>query len=160
MTSAFVSIGAGLLTLAPVILRAARADRVGEREAGRGPGLLVAVAVAIGGVGMVVAGVFRTDPGRSGPTADAIHSRASALATVALIIAALVWSFGRARPSRRPIVGSLARDRGCDPRRAQSRPPPFGMDGREPARPVADAVGVAAVDRIHVGAGVAGATGT
>jgi hypothetical protein len=41
---------------------------------------------------MVAAGIWRTDPDRVGVTTDAIHSRASALATLVLIVAALAWS--------------------------------------------------------------------
>ena len=47
------------------------------------------------GVGMIVAGIYPTDRLRSGATADAVHSQASALATVALIASALTWSVGR-----------------------------------------------------------------
>jgi len=95
MTVAFVSIGAGLLALASPLARAGgRCSR------------LVPAAVVAAGAGMVVAGMYRTDPSRSGVTADAVHSRASAFATLALIGAALAWSVVRAR--RWDITTSLA----------------------------------------------------
>ena len=81
MTTAFVTIGAGILTLAWPVARA------GGRWARAVPALLAAA-----GTGMVVAGIFPTDRVRSGATADAVHSHASALATVVLICAALTWS--------------------------------------------------------------------
>ena len=86
MTAAFVSIGAGVLALAWPLARAG-----GRWSRAVPPSLVVA------GAGMVVSGIFRTDPGRSGALTDAVHSRASALATVALIGAALAWSLGRTR---------------------------------------------------------------
>ena len=95
MTVAFVSIGAGLLALASPLARAGgRCSRV------------VPAAVFAAGTGMVVAGIYRTDPSHSGVTADAVHSRASAFATLALIGAALAWSVVRAR--RWDITTSLA----------------------------------------------------
>jgi hypothetical protein len=82
MTTAFVCIGAGLLTLAGAIVAADR------RRLYR----LVALAVGIAGVGMVTSGLYRTDAARSGATADAVHSLASGLATLALIGAAVAWT--------------------------------------------------------------------
>jgi Protein of unknown function (DUF998)/PAP2 superfamily len=81
MTAAFVSIGAGLLALGPAVLRA------GGRWSRP-----MAVALVASGIGMVAAGIWRTDPDRSGAATDAIHSRASAAATLVLIAAALTWS--------------------------------------------------------------------
>lgn len=81
MTTSFVLIGLGLLAMTVPLHEVS----VGWRRA-------VAAAVACAGVGMVVSGLFRTDPVLSGAAADAIHSLASASATVALIGAALVWS--------------------------------------------------------------------
>lgn len=95
MTAAFVSIGAGLLALGWPLAR------VGGRWS-----RVVPTAVVAAGAGLVVAGIYRTDPDRSGVMTDAIHSRASAFATVALIAAALVWSVVRARP--RDVTAALA----------------------------------------------------
>ena len=95
MTAAFVSIGAGVLALAWPLARA------GGRWSRAVP-----LSLVVAGAGMVVSGIFRTDPGRSGALTDAVHSRASALATVALIGAALAWSLGRTR--RRDVASGLA----------------------------------------------------
>ena len=81
MAVAFVTIGLGLLTLASLF------TATGGRWS---PG--VAAATAVAGGGMIVAGIWRTDPNRSGALTDAIHSRASALATATLIGVALAWS--------------------------------------------------------------------
>ena len=86
MTAAFVSTGAGILALAWPLAR------VGGPWTRAVPALLTAA-----GTGMVIAGIFPTDRVRSGATADAVHSRASALATIALIAAALAWSVLRTR---------------------------------------------------------------
>jgi uncharacterized protein DUF998 len=90
MAAAFVSLGAGLLALAWPLARAAPWSRV------------VFVVVAAAGLGMVIAGIFRTDPERSGVTTDAIHSYASAFSTMALIATALLCSLGRSAPAPRP----------------------------------------------------------
>jgi hypothetical protein len=95
MTAAFVCVGAGLLTLAGAIIAADRPWRC----------RVVAVAVGLAGVGMVVSGLFRTDAARSGETADAVHSTASGVATLALIGAAVSWT---AAGSRRAIPVVLA----------------------------------------------------
>ena len=60
---------------------------------------------------MIAAGIWRTDPDRSGATTDAIHSRASAAATLVLIGAALAWSVilrRRATPRRPDLAAGLA----------------------------------------------------
>lgn len=79
MTVAFVTIGLGLLVHPLVRL-------------GGGWRLIVPICVVVAGIGMVTSAVFPTDPLRSGVVDDTIHSLASAVATVALITAALVWS--------------------------------------------------------------------
>jgi hypothetical protein len=84
MATAFVCLGAGVLALAWPLARAA-----GRRSR------LVLVVVTASGVGMVISGIFRTDPERSGVTTDAIHSYASAISTMALIGTALLCSVGR-----------------------------------------------------------------
>lgn len=92
MTTAFVTIGAGLFALVwPLMVVGGRWSRA------------VPLAIGAAGVGMVVSAIYRTDPVRSGSTADTIHSQASALATMALIAAALAWSVLR-RPRWRPGV--------------------------------------------------------
>ena len=84
MTVAFVSIGAGILALAwPLSCAGGRWSRA------------VPAALVVAGIAMALAGLFRTDADRSGVLADAVHSRASALATIALIGVALAWSLGR-----------------------------------------------------------------
>jgi hypothetical protein len=82
MTAAFVCVGAGLLTLAGAITGAEWL--LSSR--------LVAVAVGLAGVGMVLSGLYRTDASRSGATADAVHSTASGVATLALIGATVWWT--------------------------------------------------------------------
>jgi uncharacterized membrane protein YuzA (DUF378 family) len=95
MTAAFICIGASLLTLAGAIVGADR----------RWWSRVVAAAVGLAGVGMVLSGLYRTDVSRSGATADALHSAASGLATLALIGAAISWT---AVASRRAAPVALA----------------------------------------------------
>jgi hypothetical protein len=98
MTAAFVCVGASLLMLAGAIVGTDR----------RSFARLVAAAVGLAGVGMVVSGMYRTDASRSGTTADALHSAASGLATLALIGSAVSWTaFGsrRAAPAVLATVG-------------------------------------------------------
>jgi hypothetical protein len=45
----------------------------------------------VGGLGMVISGIYQTDPTGSGPQ-EAVHSLASGCASVALIGAAVAWS--------------------------------------------------------------------
>lgn len=92
MAAAFVSLGAALLALARPLARAVVPwSRV------------VLVVVAAAGAGMVMSGIFRTDPERSGVTTDAIHSYASAFSTLALIATALLCSLiWRSRATRQP----------------------------------------------------------
>ncbi|MET0909142.1 MAG: DUF998 domain-containing protein [Ilumatobacteraceae bacterium] len=97
MAVAFVAIGLGLLAFGAAIAASTR-DR---------PSALVAAAVAVAGLGMIASGVWRTDPGRSGTTPDAIHSAASAFATLVLIVAALGWSVVPHRDRHRPDVGAV-----------------------------------------------------
>jgi hypothetical protein len=92
MAAGFVCLGAGVLALAwPLARSVAPWSRV------------VVVVVASAGIGMVISGIFRTDPERSGVTTDAIHSYASAFSTMALIGIALLCSLGsRAQAPRLP----------------------------------------------------------
>lgn len=98
MTVAFVAVGAGLLALGGAfVARGGRRSRY------------VGAALSLAGLGMVASGMWRTDETRSGTTADAIHSRASALASLALIAAALAWSvFRRGRGARSDVAAWLA----------------------------------------------------
>jgi Protein of unknown function (DUF998) len=82
MTMAFACTGVGLLLLAGAILRA---DRTSSSR-------FVAAAVGFAGVGLVTSGLYHTDASRSGATADAVHSAASGLATLALIGSAASWT--------------------------------------------------------------------
>jgi hypothetical protein len=98
MTAAFVCVGAGLLTLAGAIVAA---ERPWVRR-------LVAVAVGIAGVGMVVSGLYRTDAVRSGATADAVHSTASGVATLALIGATVSWTAFGSRRAAPLLLAAIA----------------------------------------------------
>jgi membrane-associated phospholipid phosphatase len=86
MTAAFVSIGTGMVALGSAIAQ------VGTRWSRP-----VGAAIAAAAIGMVAAGIWRTDADRSGVTTDAIHSRSSGAATLVLIAAALTWSVARRR---------------------------------------------------------------
>lgn len=103
MAVAFVGIGLGLLALGAAI-GAARPDRGAT---------FVAVSIGAAGIGMIMSGIWRTDPGRSGATTDAIHSAASAFATLALIVAAVTWSVvlrvrpGGVQPRSRHDAGAV-----------------------------------------------------
>jgi hypothetical protein len=86
MTVAFTCIGVAMLALGWALAS------TGERRGRIVGGILVAA-----GVGMIIAGIWHTDPRRSGVAADTIHSTSSALATMALIGAAVIWSVVRVR---------------------------------------------------------------
>jgi hypothetical protein len=95
MTATFACVGASLLMLAGAIVVADR----------RLLSSVAVVAIALAGVGMIMSGLYRTDASRSGATADAVHSAASGLATLALIGAAAFWT---TVASRRPAPVALA----------------------------------------------------
>jgi hypothetical protein len=97
MTAAFVCVGASLLMLAGAIVGADR--RLFSR--------VVAATVGLAGLGMVVSGVFRTDVSRSGATADALHSAASGLATLALIGAAVFWTAVASRRAAPVVLATM-----------------------------------------------------
>jgi Protein of unknown function (DUF998) len=98
MTTAFLALGVGLLTLG-MVLRA-RIDQA------RGT-WITSPAAFIAGLGMVVAGLFRTGGNEN---RELIHSRASALATVAIVILALAFTFlpGRRKAISDPLGIALA----------------------------------------------------
>ena len=85
MTVAFTSLGLALLALAPVVVPTGRTMRA---------------ALRVGGVGLLLAGVFRTGVSEAGATADALHGITSSAATVAMIAAVVL--------SRRRVLGALA----------------------------------------------------
>jgi hypothetical protein len=91
MVAAFITLGGGLAALGLAIVAAGR-----SRRRHGVAGLLV-----IAGAGLGVSAAFSTDPERSGASADAIHSAASAVATLAVIGAAACWTaFGTGRGRR------------------------------------------------------------
>ena len=98
MTAAFLCVGASLLTLAGAIVDEDRRLR----------SHVVAAAVGIAGLGMIVSGVYRTDVSRSGATADALHSAASGLATLALIGAAVVWTAVASRRTAPVVLATMS----------------------------------------------------
>lgn len=87
MAASFVAVGCGLAALGAAVL----AVRGARRR------LPTAGLLAIAGAGMAIAGLFRTDELRSGITADAIHSAASAVSTMAVIAAGGWWALVTAR---------------------------------------------------------------
>ena len=107
------------------------------------PALLTAA-----GIGMVIAGIFPTDAVRSGATADAVHSRASALATIALIggRADVVASLRTPRRSLDAVLAILARLLGA----VEPAVAPLDDQRRQPATPLADVARLAHRDRLAV----------
>jgi hypothetical protein len=97
MTAAFACVGASLLALAGAIVGADR----------RWFACVVAAAVGVAGVGMVMSGVYRTDVSRSGETADALHSAASGMATLALIGAAVTWTAVASRRAAPVVLATI-----------------------------------------------------
>jgi len=100
MAAVFVTIGVALLAMGLALLRSPGGWRWSWA---------VAVMVTASGVGMVVSAIYSTEP--DGPdgaasSSEVIHSRASALATLGLIAAAIAWSVVRTRtePRVRPDV--------------------------------------------------------
>ncbi len=102
MTVAFVTLGLGMVALALGL----------HSVSGSGPrAWLIPAAIGVAGVGMIVAGVYPTDPVGAETAAEVIHSRASGLASLLLIGAVYASSVqrgpGRLRPERGP-AGALA----------------------------------------------------
>jgi hypothetical protein len=96
MTAAFWALGLGMAALG-----------LGMLVAGgpRGWPRVVPFAVIAAGVGMVVSGVYPTDPVGAPTTAESIHSVASGSASVVLIGAAVTWSVLRWGRRPRPALG-------------------------------------------------------
>jgi hypothetical protein len=95
MTVSFVTLGAGMVVLG-----------LGMSSTGtmNGWNQLVPLAVIAAGCGMVVSGLYPTDPAGAPTTTERVHSLASGSATVALIAAAVTSSFrSLARRPRRAI---------------------------------------------------------
>ena len=92
MVAAFTSLGLALLTLAPVVSPTGRAMRA---------------ALRIGGIGLLLAGVFRTGATEAGATADALHGVTSTAATVAMI-AAVVRSRRRVLIALAVLLGAVS----------------------------------------------------
>jgi hypothetical protein len=102
MTISFFTLGAGIIGTG-LVMRS-----TGPR---RGLSRLVPFAVIAAGGGMVLSGVYRTDPLGTPTTSERVHSLASGSATVALIGAAVTSSaLAWAHRPRRPIgpVGVVA----------------------------------------------------
>ena len=95
MTAAFVALGCGLAALG-VLLRAG----TGSGAVGRA----IPATALLAGAGMVLSGAFRT--GES-VASEVIHSRASGLATVAVVAMALAYSLPRSRPGRTAATHDL-----------------------------------------------------
>ena len=94
MTASFVTLGAGTIVLGLAMLSTGRTT---------GWSRVVPVAVIVAGCGLIVSGVFPTDPTGAPTTAERIHSLASGSASLALIAAAVVSARGAlARHPGRP----------------------------------------------------------
>jgi len=81
MVAAFIAIGLGMIGLGLAIRTAT--GRLAP---------WVATLVGLAGVGMIVSGLYPTDPGPA-TISGLLHSRASGGATLALIGASILWSF-------------------------------------------------------------------
>jgi hypothetical protein len=95
MATAFFAIGAAMACLGIALI---------VSGAAAGWWRLVPAALVAGGVGMVLSGIYRTDPNGTGPREE-IHSLASGWASLALIGAALAWSF--LGPGRAATLGRV-----------------------------------------------------
>ena len=82
MASAFFAVGGAMACLGAAMVVSGAAS---------GWWRLDPAALAIGGLGMVISGIYQTDPTGSGTQED-IHSLASGSASLALIGAAIAWS--------------------------------------------------------------------
>lgn len=96
MTAAFLTLGAGIAALGLAI--------AGEKRGRRG--WVVAALLVGAGTAMTVSGLFPTDPGAE-TTAELVHSTASAMATIAVIGASLLWSWSVARDPGSRMLAAL-----------------------------------------------------
>jgi len=101
MTAAFMAMGLGLLALAY-----AMTDKTESRWWLR----IVPLVIAAAGIGMILSAIFPTEPDGTDTMTELIHSRASGSATIALIVAATLWSIVRRdhRSNGRPEATVLA----------------------------------------------------
>lgn len=97
MTAAFIASGMGLGLLGWVVL--ASSSTGWHTAAG--------VALVVAGLGMILSGVFPTDP-HSDSIVEVVHSQASGIATLTLIAAALVLAFTPDPPLTSPKVLAIA----------------------------------------------------
>jgi Protein of unknown function (DUF998) len=96
MTVSFFALGAGLLVLG---------SAVWATPAATGWPRVVPLAVIFAGCGMVVSGLYPTDPAGAPTATERVHSLASGSATLALIGAAVVSSLVRPDPRVRRAIG-------------------------------------------------------
>lgn len=97
MTTAFVGLGCGLLALAGSLRATATSNHLGRALSPLG---------FAAGAGMIVSGAFPTGESL---ISEAVHSRASGLATAAVIAVALAYSLPRVRqatPSRHDLMAA------------------------------------------------------
>jgi hypothetical protein len=99
MAVAFAGLGVGLIAIGGAI------HRDGTRTARL---WAVSTLLVAAGTGMLISGVFRSDPDGVGTRAELVHSAASGLATSATVAAAAVHSLPYLRPSSRWQVDALA----------------------------------------------------
>lgn len=97
MTVAFVALGGALLALAAGLR---------SRDQRQGLPQVTYALLAVSGTGMIVSGIFRTDPAEPPSAAEILHSRASGTAFLALIVATVAWSW--AARTARPRAMALA----------------------------------------------------
>jgi NagD protein len=83
MTAVFWLLGGGLLALAAALLGSPHT---------RGWARAVPALVAVAGVGLILSGVFRTDPRIPPPPGEILHTRVSVTGLLALVAATLLWS--------------------------------------------------------------------
>lgn len=96
MTASFLTLGAGMVVLG----LATRLDGTWE-----GWSLIVPLGVIAAGCGMVVSGLYPTDPAGASTTTERVHSLASGSASVALIAAAVASTLLSGRRRARPGQG-------------------------------------------------------
>jgi hypothetical protein len=96
MTASFFSFGAGTVALGLAMLFTAPTTRWSRS---------VPLTVIAAGCGLIVSGLYPTDPAGAPTTAERIHSAASGSASVALIAAAVVASLVSRLPRRRRPIG-------------------------------------------------------
>ncbi len=95
MTASFITLGAGTIALGLAMASTGTAG---------GWSRLVPLATVVAGCGLIVSGLFPTDPTGAPTRTETIHSVASGLASLALIGAAVAWALlPRARQPRKPI---------------------------------------------------------